>query len=123
MSTLRQLSGKGKRKAKYRSKKTPALKGSPFRRGVVTRVLIRNPKKPNSARRKVVKVRFRHGRDVVAYIGGEGHELQTHSLVLVRGGRIKDLPGVKYRVVRGTLDTSGVPARKQGRSKYGTKRS
>src|SRR5271165_4678834 len=100
----------------------PALEGCPQRRGVCTRVYTTTPKKPNSALRKVARVRVTNGSEVTAYIGGEGHNLQEHSVVLIRGGRVKDLPGVRYHVVRGSLDTSGVNNRKQGRSKYGTKR-
>jgi len=102
--------------------KSAALQGSPQRRGVCTRVYTTTPKKPNSALRKVAKVRLTNGMEVIAYIPGEGHNLQEHSIVLVRGGRVKDLPGVKYHIVRGALDTSGVDDRRQGRSKYGTKR-
>ena len=119
--TIQQLVRKG-RKSKPTKAKTPALKGSPQRRGVCTRVYTHTPKKPNSALRKVARVRLTSGIEVTAYIPGEGHNLQEHSIVLVRGGRVKDLPGVRYHTVRGTLDTSGVADRKQGRSKYGTKR-
>lgn len=103
------------------STKTPALKGSPQKRGVCLRVFTRTPKKPNSALRKVAKVRLSNGMDVTAYIPGEGHNLQEHAVVLVRGGRVKDLPGVKYHIIRGVLDTQGVLKRRQGRSKYGTR--
>ena len=105
-----------------RKTKSPALSACPQRRGVCTRVYTTTPKKPNSALRKVAKVRLTNGFEVIAYIPGEGHNLQEHSIVLVRGGRVKDLPGVKYHVVRGALDTSGVDDRRQSRSKYGTKR-
>ncbi len=102
--------------------KVPALAGSPQKRGVCTRVYTTTPKKPNSALRKVAKVRLTNGFEVISYIGGEGHNLQEHSVVLIRGGRVKDLPGVRYHIVRGSLDTQGVKDRKQSRSKYGTKR-
>jgi small subunit ribosomal protein S12 len=106
-----------------RAKSTvPALEGSPQKRGVCTRVYTTTPKKPNSAMRKVARVRLTNGFEVTSYIGGEGHNLQEHSVVLIRGGRVKDLPGVRYHTVRGTLDCAGVSDRKQGRSKYGTKR-
>ena len=121
MPTIQQLVRKG-RTDKISKNKTPALKGSPQRRGVCTRVYTTTPKKPNSALRKVAKVRLTNGFEVISYIGGEGHNLQEHSVVLIRGGRVKDLPGVRYHTVRGSLDTSGVKDRKQGRSKYGTKR-
>ena len=101
----------------------PALKGSPQKRGVCTRVYTTTPKKPNSAFRKVCKVRLTSGFEVISYIGGEGHNLQEHSVVLIRGGRVKDLPGVRYHTIRGTLDTAGVDERKQRRSKYGAKKS
>ena len=101
----------------------PALGASPQKRGVCTRVYTTTPKKPNSAMRKVARVRLTNGFEVTAYIGGEGHNLQEHSIVLIRGGRVKDLPGVRYHIIRGTLDTSGVEARRQGRSKYGAKLS
>jgi small subunit ribosomal protein S12 len=101
---------------------TPALKGAPQKRGVCTRVYTSTPKKPNSALRKVARVRLTNGYEVTTYIGGEGHNLQEHSVVLIRGGRVKDLPGVRYHTVRGSLDTQGVESRRQGRSKYGTKR-
>jgi small subunit ribosomal protein S12 len=102
--------------------KSPALKGSPQKRGVCTKVYTTTPKKPNSALRKVAKVRLTNGFEVISYIGGEGHNLQEHSVVLIRGGRVKDLPGVRYHIVRGSLDTQGVKDRKQSRSKYGAKR-
>ena len=102
--------------------KVPALQSCPQKRGVCTRVYTTTPKKPNSALRKVAKVRLTNGFEVIGYIGGEGHNLQEHSVVLIRGGRVKDLPGVRYHVVRGTLDAVGVQGRKQGRSKYGAKR-
>ena len=111
--------GRGAKKAKS---KVPALAGSPQKRGVCTRVYTTTPKKPNSALRKVAKVRLTNGFEVIGYIGGEGHNLQEHSVVLIRGGRVKDLPGVRYHVVRGTLDAVGVAGRMQGRSKYGAKR-
>ena len=121
MPTINQLVRKG-REDKVEKTKTPALKGSPQRRGVCTRVYTTTPKKPNSALRKVAKVRLTNGIEVIAYIPGEGHNLQEHSIVLVRGGRVKDLPGVKYHIVRGALDTAGVNDRRQSRSKYGAKR-
>lgn len=121
MPTIQQLIRKG-RKAKRRTSKSPALDNCPQRRGVCTRVYTTTPKKPNSALRKVAKVRLTNGYEVIAYIPGEGHNLQEHSIVLVRGGRVKDLPGVSYHIVRGALDTAGVEKRKQGRSKYGAKR-
>jgi small subunit ribosomal protein S12 len=104
------------------TRKTPALKGSPQRLGICLRVFTRTPKKPNSALRKVAKVRLTTCSDIIAYIPGEGHNLQDHAIVLVRGGRVKDLPGVKYHIVRGTLDAQGVVKRRQGRSKYGAKK-
>ena len=122
MPTIQQLVRKG-RQDKVEKTNTPALKGSPQRRGVCTRVYTTTPKKPNSALRKVARVRLTSGVEVTAYIPGEGHNLQEHSVVLVRGGRVKDLPGVRYHIVRGTLDTAGVTNRKQGRSKYGTKKN
>ena len=137
MPTINQLVRKG-RKSKKKKTKAPALqftynaysqtrsrqpKGAPQKRGVCTQVKTMTPKKPNSALRKVARVRLTNGIEVTAYIGGEGHNLQEHSVVLVRGGRVKDLPGVRYHIVRGTLDTNGVTGREQGRSKYGTKRS
>lgn len=121
MPTIQQLVRSG-RKNKIKKTKSAALKGNPQRRGVCTRVYTTTPKKPNSALRKVAKVRLTNGFEVIAYIPGEGHNLQEHSIVLVRGGRVKDLPGVKYHIVRGALDTSGVEDRLQSRSKYGTKR-
>ena len=119
--TIQQLVRKG-RTPKSSKGKTPALKGSPQRRGVCTRVYTTTPKKPNSALRKVARVRLSSGIEVSAYIPGEGHNLQEHSMVLVRGGRVKDLPGVRYRIIRGALDTQGVRDRKQARSKYGAKK-
>ena len=121
MATVNQLVRKP-RKRKVMKTDVPALKGSPQRRGVCTRVYTTTPKKPNSALRKVCKVRLTSGFEVISYIGGEGHNLQEHSVVLIRGGRVKDLPGVRYHTVRGTLDTSGVEDRKQRRSKYGAKK-
>ncbi|MEX0821029.1 MAG: 30S ribosomal protein S12 [Rhodothermales bacterium] len=121
MPTIQQLVRKG-RSNKTKKTKSAALAGSPQKRGVCTRVYTTTPKKPNSALRKVAKVRLTNGFEVIAYIPGEGHNLQEHSIVLVRGGRVKDLPGVKYHIVRGALDTAGVEDRMQGRSKYGTKR-
>ncbi len=121
MPTIAQLVRKG-RESKQSKTKTPALRGAPQRRGVCTRVFTHTPKKPNSALRKVARVRLTGGYEVTAYIPGEGHNLQEHSIVLVRGGRVKDLPGVRYKVIRGTLDTSGVRDRKQARSRYGAKR-
>ena len=121
MPTIQQLVRKG-REDKRAKTKTAALKGSPQRRGVCTRVYTTTPKKPNSALRKVARVRLTSQVEVTAYIPGEGHNLQEHSMVLVRGGRVKDLPGVRYHVLRGVLDTQGVKDRKQSRSKYGAKR-
>ena len=121
MPTIQQLVRKG-RQDKVAKNKTPALHGSPQRRGVCTRVYTTTPKKPNSALRKVARVRLTSKIEVTAYIPGVGHNLQEHSIVLVRGGRVKDLPGVRYHIVRGTLDAAGVENRKQGRSKYGAKR-
>jgi small subunit ribosomal protein S12 len=121
MPTIQQLVRKG-RTDKIGKTKTPALKGSPQRRGVCTRVYTTTPKKPNSALRKVAKVRLTNSREVISYIPGEGHNLQEHSVVLIRGGRVRDLPGVRYHVLRGVLDTQGVKDRKQSRSKYGAKR-
>jgi small subunit ribosomal protein S12 len=121
MPTINQLVRKG-RKRVLKKKTTPALKGAPQKRGVCTRVYTSTPKKPNSALRKVARVRLTTGVEVTAYIPGIGHNLQEHSVVLVRGGRVKDLPGVRYHIVRGTLDTLGVDGRRQGRSKYGAKR-
>ena len=122
MPTIQQLVRKG-RTAKVSKTKAPALKASPQRRGVCTRVYTTTPKKPNSALRKVAKVRLTNGFEVISYIGGEGHNLQEHSVVLIRGGRVKDLPGVRYHIVRGSLDLQGVKDRKQARSKYGAKRA
>jgi small subunit ribosomal protein S12 len=119
--TIQQLVRKG-REEKLPKNKTPALKGSPQRRGVCTRVYTTTPKKPNSALRKVARVRLTSGVEVTAYIPGVGHNLQEHSMVLVRGGRVKDLPGTRYKIVRGSLDTQGVKGRKQARSRYGAKR-
>ena len=121
MATVNQLVRKP-RKRKVSKTDVPALKGSPQRRGVCTRVYTTTPKKPNSALRKVCKVRLTSGFEVISYMGGEGHNLQEHSVVLIRGGRVKDLPGVRYHTVRGTLDTAGVDDRKQRRSKYGAKK-
>ena len=121
MPTINQLLRKGRKKITTKSK-VPALGGSPQKRGVCTRVYTTTPKKPNSALRKVAKVRLTNGYEVISYIGGEGHNLQEHSVVLIRGGRVKDLPGVRYHMVRGSLDTAGVKDRKQSRSKYGAKR-
>jgi small subunit ribosomal protein S12 len=121
MATVNQLVRKP-RKRKVTKTDVPSLKGSPQRRGVCTRVYTTTPKKPNSALRKVCKVRLTSGFEVISYIGGEGHNLQEHSVVLIRGGRVKDLPGVRYHTVRGTLDTAGVDDRKQRRSKYGAKK-
>lgn len=122
MPTINQLVRKGRKVLKYKSK-SPALKSSPQKRGVCTRVYTTTPKKPNSALRKVARVRLTNGVEVTAYIPGEGHNLQEHSIVLIRGGRIKDLPGVRYHIVRGAIDSSGVADRKQGRSKYGAKKA
>ena len=122
MPTVNQLIRKG-RVSKREKTKTPALQGAPQKRGVCTRVSTMTPKKPNSALRKIARVRLTNGIEVGTYIPGEGHNLQEHSVVLVRGGRVKDLPGVRYHVVRGTLDAVGVQGRMQGRSKYGAKRS
>jgi len=119
--TVNQLIRKG-REAVVTKRKAPALQGNPQRRGVCTRVYTTTPKKPNSALRKVARVRLTNGIEVTAYIPGEGHNLQEHSIVMIRGGRVKDLPGVRYHIIRGTLDTAGVADRKQGRSKYGAKR-
>ena len=119
--TIQQLVRKG-RQDKVSKNKTPALKGSPQRRGVCTRVYTTTPKKPNSALRKVARVRLSSGVEVTAYIPGVGHNLQEHSIVLVRGGRVKDLPGVRYKIIRGSLDTQGVKNRKQARSRYGAKK-
>ncbi len=121
MPTINQLIRKG-RKDKRKINKVPALDACPQRRGVCTRVYTTTPKKPNSALRKVARVRLTNGQEVTAYIPGEGHKLQEHSVVLIRGGRVKDLPGVRYHILRGVLDTTGVDGRRQARSKYGTKR-
>jgi small subunit ribosomal protein S12 len=121
MPTINQLCTQGRQPTKYKTK-SPALKECPQKRGVCTRVYTTTPKKPNSALRKVARVRLTSGIEVTAYIPGEGHNLQEHSVVLVRGGRVKDLPGVRYHIVRGTLDASGVDKRRQSRSKYGSKR-
>jgi len=121
MATVNQLIRGPRRMANPKSK-VPALGSSPQKRGVCTRVYTTTPKKPNSALRKVAKVRLTNGHEVISYIGGEGHNLQEHSVVMIRGGRVKDLPGVRYHTVRGTLDCAGVGDRRQGRSKYGAKR-
>ena len=121
MSTTNQLIRGGREAATYKSK-VPALQRSPQKRGVCTRVYTTTPKKPNSALRKVARVRLTNGYEVSSYIGGEGHNLQEHSVVLIRGGRVKDLPGVRYHILRGVLDTQGVKERRQRRSKYGAKR-
>lgn len=121
MPTTNQLLRRVRIKKKGKTK-VPALAGSPQRRGVCTRVYTTTPKKPNSALRKVARVRLTSGMEVTSYIGGEGHNLQEHSVVLIRGGRVKDLPGVRYHIVRGTLDTAGVDKRRRGRSKYGAKK-
>lgn len=121
MPTINQLVRKP-RELTHGKSKSPALKNCPQKRGVCTRVYATTPKKPNSALRKVAKVRLTNGFEVISYIGGEGHNLQEHSVVLIRGGRVKDLPGVRYHIVRGSLDTQGVKDRKQARSKYGAKR-
>jgi small subunit ribosomal protein S12 len=121
MPTINQLVRKGRNRVEKKTN-TPALKSAPQKRGVCTRVYTSTPKKPNSALRKVARVRLTTGVEVTAYIPGVGHNLQEHSVVLVRGGRVKDLPGVRYHIVRGTLDTLGVDGRRQGRSKYGSKR-
>lgn len=122
MPTINQLIRKGRTPQKARNK-VPAMEANPQKRGVCTRVYTTTPKKPNSALRKVARVRLSNGKEVTAYIGGEGHNLQEHSVVLIRGGRVKDLPGVRYHMVRGSLDTQGVKDRKQARSKYGAKRA
>ena len=122
MPTISQLVRKGRRKAKSRTD-SPALRGCPQRRGVCTRVYTTTPKKPNSALRKMARVRLTTGQEVTAYIPGEGNNLQEHSIVLVRGGRLQDVPGVRYHIIRGVLDASGVAERKQGRSKYGARRT
>jgi small subunit ribosomal protein S12 len=121
MPTIQQLVRKGRKKIEFKSK-APALNNCPQRRGVCVRVYTTTPKKPNSAMRKVARVRLTNGKEVNAYIPGEGHNLQEHSIVLIRGGRVKDLPGVRYHIIRGTLDTSGVEDRRKGRSKYGAKK-
>ena len=121
MPTINQLIRKGRKKIREKTD-SPALQGCPQKRGVCVRVYTTTPKKPNSALRKVARVRLTNGYEVTAYIGGEGHNLQEHSIVLIRGGRVKDLPGVRYHIIRGTLDASGVDSRRQGRSKYGAKR-
>jgi small subunit ribosomal protein S12 len=120
MPTINQLVAQGRKKARTKSK-SPALTDCPQRRGVCTRVYTATPKKPNSALRKVAKVKLTNGFEVISYIPGVGHNLQEHSVVLIRGGRVKDLPGVRYHIIRGTLDTQGVANRKQSRSKYGAK--
>jgi small subunit ribosomal protein S12 len=122
LPTINQLVRKSRKKVTWKSK-APAMEGSPQKRGVCTRVYTTTPKKPNSALRKVARVRLTNGVEVTAYIPGEGHNLQEHSIVMIRGGRVKDLPGVRYHIIRGTLDTAGVTDRKQGRSKYGAKRA
>ena len=122
MPTINQLVRKGRQAVKYKTA-SPALQQSPQKRGVCTRVYTQTPKKPNSALRKVARVRLTNGIEVTAYIPGEGHNLQEHSVVLVRGGRVKDLPGVRYKVIRAALDAAGVGDRKQGRSKYGAKKA
>ena len=122
MPTISQLIRKGRKKIRGKSKR-PDLEGCSQKRGVCLQVMTRTPKKPNSALRKVAKVRLSNGREVIAYIPGEGHNLQEHLSVLIRGGRVRDLPGVRYHIVRGKLDATGVDARQQGRSKYGSKRS
>ncbi|MCH7716085.1 MAG: 30S ribosomal protein S12 [Gemmatimonadetes bacterium] len=121
MPTINQLVRHGRREVKKKDK-APALKACPQKRGVCTRVYTTTPKKPNSALRKVARVRLSNGFEVSSYIPGEGHNLQEHSIVLIRGGRVKDLPGVRYHIIRGTLDAAGVAERKQSRSKYGTKK-
>ena len=121
MTTINQLVRKPRKRQRVKSN-VPALEACPQKRGVCTRVYTTTPKKPNSALRKVARVRLTNGQEVTTYIGGEGHNLQEHSVILIRGGRVKDLPGVRYHVVRGSLDTQGVENRRQGRSKYGTKK-
>ncbi len=121
MPTINQLVRKGRR-SQSKKRKAPALEANPQKRGVCTRVYTTTPEKPNSALRKVARVRLTNGYEVTAYIPGEGHNLQEHSIVLIRGGRVKDLPGVRYHIIRGTLDASGVSDRRQSRSKYGSKR-
>ena len=120
MPTINQLVRAGRRK-KAKKSKAPVLESCPFKRGVCLQVKTQTPKKPNSALRKIARVRLSNGKEITAYVGGEGHNLQEHSIVLVRGGRVRDLPGVRYHIVRGTHDTMGVDGRKQGRSKYGKK--
>jgi len=122
MPTINQLVRKP-RKQQYRRTKSPVLEADPFKRGVCLQVKTMTPKKPNSALRKVARVRLSNGKEVTAYIGGEGHNLQEHSIVLVRGGRVRDLPGVRYQVIRGSHDTLGVDGRKQARSRYGAKKN
>lgn len=122
MPTINQLVRKGRKQVRRKSK-SPVLQGNPQKRGVCLAVKTQTPKKPNSALRKIARVRLSNGREITAYIGGEGHNLQEHSIVLVRGGRVRDLPGVRYHIVRGTLDCSGVEGRKQQRSKYGQKKT
>lgn len=122
MPTIHQLVRKGRKRMKKKTA-SPALRANPQKRGVCTRVYTSTPKKPNSALRKVARVRLTNGVEVTAYIPGVGHNLQEHAIVLIRGGRVKDLPGVRYHIIRGTLDTMGVQNRKQGRSKYGTKKA
>lgn len=121
MPTINQLVRQGRKSAEIKTK-TPALKANPQKRGVCTAVRTSTPKKPNSALRKIARVKLVNGMEVTAYIPGEGHNLQEHSIVLVKGGRVKDLPGVRYKIIRGALDTAGVENRKQARSKYGTKK-
>lgn len=121
MPTINQLVRKGRKKPTKRSK-SPVLDACPQKRGVCLQVKTQTPKKPNSALRKIARVRLSNGKEITAYIPGEGHNLQEHSVVLIRGGRVRDLPGVRYHILRGTLDTAGVDGRSQGRSKYGTKR-
>lgn len=121
MPTTEQIRRGKRKKTAAKKSKSPGLEGNPFKRGVCVRVYTRTPRKPNSALRKVARIKLTNGRYIIAYIRGEGHNLQEHSVVLVSGGRVADLPGVRYRVVRGKLDTSGVENRKQGRSRYGTK--
>lgn len=121
MPTINQLVQRAREKVKYKTK-SPALQGNPQKRGVCTRVYTTTPKKPNSALRKVARVRLTNGMEVTSYIPGIGHNLQEHSVVLIRGGRVKDLPGVRYHIIRGKLDSTGVDGRRQGRSKYGAKR-
>ncbi len=120
MPTINQLIRKGRRRIKAKTK-TPAMDGCPQKRGVCLQVKTMTPKKPNSALRKIARVRLSNGKEITVYIPGEGHNLQEHSIVLVRGGRVRDLPGVRYHIIRGTLDAMGVEGRKQGRSKYGAK--